>query len=58
MYLLLISALGCFIASGVLAMVCIKNFIDLEKANRQSKRDAATIARLKRLLKGGEVDGT
>lgn len=54
MYLLLISALGCFIASGVLAMVCIKNFIDLEKANRQSKRDAATIARLKRLLKGGE----
>ena len=54
MYLLLISALGCFIASGVLAMICIKNFIDLEKLDRQSKRDAATIARLKRLLKGGK----
>ena len=58
MVLIMYAAVICFISAGILAGICIKNFIDLDKANRQMKKDAATIARLKRLLKGGEGDGT
>ena len=57
MVLIMYAAVTCFISTGILAGICIKNFIDLDKANRQMKKDAATIARLKRLLKGGEGDG-
>lgn len=57
MVLITYAAVTCFISVGILAEICIKNFIDLEKANRQMKKDAATIARLKRLLRGGEGDG-
>ena len=58
MVLIMYAAVICFISTGILAGICIKNFIDLDKASRKMKRDAATIARLKRLLKGGEGDGT
>ena len=58
MVLIIYAAVTCFISAGILTGICIKNFIDLDKANRQMKKDAATIARLKRLLKGGEGDGT
>lgn len=58
MVLIIYAAVTCFISAGILAGICIKNFIDLDKASRQMKKDAATIARLKRLLKGGEGDGT
>ena len=58
MVLIMYAAVTCFISTGILAGICIKNFIDLDKASRKMKRDAATIARLKRLLKGGEGDGT
>ena len=58
MVLIMYAAVTCFISAGILAGICIKNFVDLDKASRQMKKDAATIARLKRLLKGGEKDGT
>lgn len=58
MILIIYAAVICFISAGILAGICIKNFVDLDKASRQIKKDAATIARLKRLLKGGEKDGT
>lgn len=54
MVLIMYAAVTCFISTGILAGICIKNFIDLDKASRKMKRDAATIARLKRLLRGGE----
>lgn len=57
MVLIIYAAVICFISAGILAGICIKNFIDLDKANRQMQKDAATIARLKRLLRGGEGDG-
>lgn len=42
-----------FVCAGVLGVLNIKTLIDLEKLDRQSKRDAATIARLKSLLRKG-----
>lgn len=57
MVLIMYAAVTCFISTGILAGICIKNFIDLDKASRKMKRDAATIARLKRLLKGGGENG-
>ena len=57
MVLIIYAAVTCFISAVILAGICIKNFIDLDRANRQMKNDAATIARLKRLLRGGEGDG-
>ena len=54
MVLIIYAAVTCFISAGILGGICIKNFIDLDRANRQMKKDAATIARLKRLLRGGE----
>ena len=57
MVLIMYAAVTCFISTGILAGICVKNFIDLDRANRQMKKDAATIARLKRLLRGGEENG-
>ena len=57
MVMIIYAAVTCFVSAVILTGICIKNFIDLDKASRQMKKDAATIARLKRLLKGGEGDG-
>lgn len=53
MHMLIMTTIVSFICAGILGVLSVKTLIDLEKLDRQSKRDAATIARLKSLLRKG-----